>query len=539
VLSSRWRPRATLAAAVLALLGLAGPSGALARPDGGPKLDWAACGDGFECATITVPLDYRDGNAGTLALPVARMPATDPGKRLGTLIVNFGGPGDPTSETLRAGAVAVFAGLNDRYDILGFDPRGTGGTDAIDCDANIEEIGPIAQPFPTPDTLDPAALVARDKAYLNRCVERNPRILPYANTANTARDMDCVRSALGEDKIDYVGFSYGSFLGATYETLFPEHVGRFVLDAALDADALLNDPVQIIREQTKSFEVALGRFFHACAAHQDVCLGFGGDDPSSAFDELVEQMNASPLPAGGPDPRPVDGDDLLAGSALTLYAKQAWPILAEALATAAAGDGTIVRFLADAFYGRRDDGTYDPGWDRFFAISSTEMRFPGGIERYLKIGAEDFQLFDHYWWNSGYSDLAQALWPVEPKGAYYRPYEAPEDALTTLVVGTTYDPATPYKGAKRLVAQLGNARLLTMRGDGHAAYFGNSACIDAAVEAYLEQGTLPVAGTVCRQEVPFAPLPAAATTGETKRSGSATRPELRHHVRRLPPLAAR
>jgi hypothetical protein len=266
----------------------------------------------------------------------------------------------------------------------------------------------------------------------------------------------------------------------------------------------MNDPVQAIRLQTRGFEDVLKRFLQACAAHQDACLGFGGDDPWAAYDALVASMNASPLPAGGPDPRPVDGDDLEAGSLVLLYAKQNWPFLAQVLKSASMGDGTLVRAIADAYYGWEPDGTTDPGFDRFYALTSTENRWPRlSVGEWLKISSDDYELFDHFWFNSGYFDFAQALWPVRPQHAFYGPFRGTSSGPTTLVVGTTYDPATPYRGAIRLVAQLGNARLLTMVGDNHTAYPGNSSCIDVAVEAYLQQNQLPPTGTVCRQEVPF------------------------------------
>jgi pimeloyl-ACP methyl ester carboxylesterase len=517
--SSRSRLRATLVCAGLLTLGLTGaPAGAVADDGHAGTLAWADCGDGFQCATASVPLDYGDRQEGRTDLPVARLPAKDQAHRLGSLFVDFGGPGDATAETLRAGAVVVFAAFNERYDIIGFDPRGTGGPDAIDCKVDQETQGAYAQPFPRPETLDREAVLARSQAYADRCRKLNRHILPYVSTANVARDMDFIRKALGESKVNYFGFSYGTFLGATYESLFPKRVGRFVLDGALDADQFLSDPVQGLREQSKAFEVALGRFFQACAVHQDVCGGFGGEDPWAAFDDLVASMNATPLPAGGPDPRPVDGDDLLTAAFGTLYAKQAWPFLAQALAQAAGGDGTLVRVLTDGFYFRNDDGTFDPLSDRYYTISSVEGRFPEGVDQYFKMISDDYQLFDHAWFNAGPFDLTASLLDVKPVDAYYGPFSAPDDAPTTLVVGTTYDPATPYKGAKRLVAELGNARLLTMRGDGHTAYFGNSPCIDQAVEAYMNEGTLPAAGTACRQEVPFAPpAPAASQQGAARK----------------------
>ncbi|HEX2104928.1 MAG TPA: alpha/beta hydrolase [Solirubrobacteraceae bacterium] len=466
-----------------------------------------------------MPRHYANPRGATLRLPVARLPARRRAGRFGALFVNFGGPGEPAAESLRAIGASAFTALNARYDIVGVDPRGTGGTGAIDCRSNPETSGPIAQPFPRPATLQAQALIANHRSYVSRCLRLNRRILPYVTTANSARDMDRVRRALGLTAISFLGFSYGTLLGATYESLFPAHVGRFVLDGAVDPATYLNRPIQSQREQTRAFETALGRFFQACAAHQGACERFGADDPWAAFDRLAASMNAAPLPARGRDPRPADGDDLLAAASIGLFAKQLWPFLARALAQAVDGDGTGVRRLADEFYRRNPDGTYDPLNDRFFAITSLEARAPTGIGLYLDVAADDFELFPHFWWNSGYSVLAWSQWPVRPRGAYYGPFSAPASALPTLVVGTTYDPATPYADAPRLAATLGNARLLTMRGDGHTAYLGgNSGCIDRAVERYLIAGVVPPAGTVCAQDVPFRRLPGRASLATVARS---------------------
>lgn len=501
---------------------LAGPPGALAQAP--HVLHWADCGDGFECATATVPLDYARPKAGTLDIAVTRMPAKEPDKRLGSLFVNFGGPGAPAVETLHApGVMAGFASLNDRYDIVGVDPRGTSGPDAIDCKYTTSE-----QPFPRPATVDRAALIASYRSYIDQCLALNPRVLPYVSTANVARDMNSVRRALGEQKLNYLGFSYGTVLGATLESMFPKRVGRFVLDGAVDA-TWLNDPMRFNREQLRSSEMALDRFFEACAANQEACSGFGAEDPEAAFDDLVERLNVTPIPAGAGDLRTVNGDDLLTVTFVMMYAKQYWPVLGETLALAAAGDGSLIRELADSFF-RREDGSRNPLFDRTFAIQSLERNFPRTLDQYLRIGAEDYELFDHFWWLGGYSGLGQALWPVRPNDVYRGPFRAPALAPTTLVVGTTYDPVTPYKGAQRLTRELGNARLLTMQGDGHGAYGANSPCINSAVDAYLKDGIVPAAGTVCQQDVPFERQPQAAAT---------TRDSTRALVQRLhPPVLA-
>jgi pimeloyl-ACP methyl ester carboxylesterase len=517
-------PRASrrLPAIVIALLAawLVMAPAAPASPAAG--LQWQDCSevDGLvvECATQKVPLDYDRPGGRQISIAVARVPARDQEHRIGSFFFNLGGPGGPSVDFLQTGGSALFDAINERYDIVGFDARGVGqSSPSIDCKVNQETQGPSSQPFTTPFNLDVQALLAKDRRYLNRCAALNGDILSHVSTADVARDMDVLRDAVGDRKLTYLGFSYGTFLGATYAALFPNRFRALVLDGPIDADEFLSDPVKGTNEQTAAFERALGRFFAACAGNQAACLGFGGADPEDAYDQLVDAANASPIPALGytPDPRPVDGDDLNAAAAIMMYAKQFWPLWAQALAASHAGDGTLVRFLVDElFYGRDPDtGQYDPGTDRFFAIYGAEGRWPTDIGTYLREGDQAYGMFNHFYSNHGYSELNFGLWPATAQDAYYGPFHVKNSAPTPLVVATTYDPATPYRGALELVRELGNARLITMRGDGHTAYGGNSACIDDAVNAYLLDGTLPAPGTVCRQEVPFEqPQPVAATT---------------------------
>lgn len=526
------RPALALACALLTGVAAAAPAAQADDPGDGRPLSWKACGEeGFQCATARLPRDYDRPGGRKLEIAVTRLPATDPERRVGSLFVNFGGPGGTTNDTLRAIGKDLFAGLTDRFDLVGFDPRGVGeSSPSIDCKVNQETEGLYAQPFTTPENLVVADWVERARRYADRCRELNADILPYVSTANVARDMDRLREAVGDRKLNYLGFSYGTFLGATYESLFPRRYRALVLDGALDADQYINRPTEGLFEQTQGFERALGRFFQACAAHKDVCP-FGGDDPWMAYDELLEQMYAQPLPASGEHPEPVNGDDLIEASFALLYAKQAWPDFAAVLAQAAAGDGTLVRTVVDSFYGRLPDGSYDPLSDRYFTIGAIEQRYPRDLGFFLDAGRRSWALFDHFWSNTGYVELPYALLGVKGRDVFRGPFRAHPRAAPTLVIGTTYDPATPYKGAKRLVADLGNARLLTMRGDGHTAFGGNSACIDAAVEMYLEDLVVPPAGTVCRQEVPFAAPEAVATA-----AGAARRQ--RRIIRSLQPKVA-
>ena len=487
-----------------------------------PDLAWQTCtADGWECATAAVPKDYRQAR-GTLELAVTRLPAADPAKRIGSIFVNYGGPGGGAVATTQAVGRILFGAFHDRFDIVAFDPRGTDQSQAaIDCQADQETEGVYSQPYMTPDG-DIGAYLDRVDGYLAKCRALNEDILPYVSTANVARDMDLLRKAVGDDKLTYFGFSYGTYLGSTYAALFPDKTRALVLDGALDLDQHANDPMGGLISQTSGFERAYGRLMAACAAHQDFCTFAGGDDPGDAFDTLVDQADASPVPAGGRDPRPVTGQDMLQAVIAGLYAKQAWPGLVQALNEAAAGDATLMRGLVDDAYGRNPDGTYSPGTDRYFTISAVDAygKYSDAVRDYVKAGYRSWSSFDHFWFNTGYVELNWARFGIRPRGVYDGPFALPADTATPLVVGTTYDPATPYRGAKRAVKELGNARLLTMRGDGHTAYFGNSQCIDDAVNAYVNDLVLPPVGTSCEQDVAFPPAAQAAVTRRARRAAA-------------------
>jgi pimeloyl-ACP methyl ester carboxylesterase len=350
-----------------------------------------------------------------------------------------------------------------------------------------------------PHTVQVSALTRWTRDWLDRCVSRNPRVLPYLGTANVARDMDIVRAALGEDTLSYIGFSYGSLLGATYATLFPEHVRALVLDGAVDTDVWINEPLEATREQVAAFERALQRFFVACA-RRTWCI-FGGDDPEQAFDRLVSRLEQQPIPATAPTGgAEVSGDTLLVAAAYAMDSKPLWPVLSGALQQGERGNGALLRGFADLYWDINSRGSYGGLWDRLLVISALDQRAPRRVEPYLRAGRHSYSLFPHFWWSSGYWELPWGLFPVRPKGAFRGPFHVSDTSPTALVVGTTYDPATPYVWAKRLTRDLGNARLLTLVGDGHTAFLNYSSCIRAAVARYVETLALPPEGTECRQD---------------------------------------
>jgi pimeloyl-ACP methyl ester carboxylesterase len=503
---------------VAALLALA-PA---ARAAHHAPIQWGACNGlavaSVSCADYQVPRDYDVPAGPRFSIHVAKSPATDQAHRIGSLFLNFGGPGAPMALYLEVLGPELFPELNKRFDLIGVDPRGVGESKpALDCVADQQTLGIYSAPFATAFTADKNQLIGRAQRYINRCIDLNPGVLPYVSTANVARDFDTIRAAMGEKRLNYFGFSYGTFLGATYASLFPTHYRAMVLDGPVDANRYINDPLEDASEQTAGFERAFGRFVQACAAHQDRCHGFGGDDPWSAFGALAAKLDATPLAAAGyaSDPRPVDGDDVRAAASSELYSTRRWEPLAAALAAAENGDGSGIRKLVDEdFYERDPDtGAYDPLSDRFFLITAAEQQYPRtDLDQYMQAGAESWSQNEHFWFNNGYVELNDALFPIRAQDAFDGPFKIPKSSPTPLVVATTYDPATPYRGALRLVDDLGNARLLTMNGDGHTAYqTGSPDCIDTGIQDYLATRRLPAGGTVCRQAPPFATPPQPQT----------------------------
>ena len=506
--------------AVLAALWLSAPAAAAEPPPGGvagvsvPRLPWVDCGQGFQCATATVPRDYQDPAAGTFELALVRSTARDQARRIGTLFLDPGGPGGSGVDLVRDEA-ADLAPLNARFDLVGFDPRGVGASrPAVDCLTDAENELFSRQPFLRPG-LSVRGLRAGARYYGDRCLERNPGVLPYVSTANVARDLDLLRAAVGDARLTYLGFSYGTAIGATYASLFGDRVRALVLDGAVQSATWHRDPIQAQDDFSAGFEQALDRFFARCAAEQARC-GFGGGDPKRAFDALLARLDAAPLRQ--PDGRVVDGDAMRLVALASMYQPQLWQVLALAASRAEAGDGTIARQVADVALGRDNQGHFDPAGDQLLSIFALDGEWPRGTGVYVRAGRRAARRYPHFFFNTGFPLLVYGTYPVRPRGVFRGPYHLTATAPAALVVGNRYDPATPYADAVALTRELGNARLLTMDGDGHTAAFnGVSPCVDLSVTVYLVSLRLPPAGTVCPQQVePFGP--ANGLTAEARRA---------------------
>jgi pimeloyl-ACP methyl ester carboxylesterase len=506
----RRRLAAAAVAALAALLGAACGGGGNAQPRTSPTaaaptspaagaaptttvapVSWSSCRGGagpkgYQCATVAVPRDPGHPGGATIPMAIDRHPAT--GHKIGSLLIYPGGPGASGVDFLAQIAPTLPKELRAAFDLVGFDPPGVARTAPIRC---LDSAG-LAQYFHT----DPApptaagfqALVASDRTLAAGCQVRSGAELPYVSTADAARDLDVLRAALGDAGLTYLGFSYGTLLGATYASLFPGHVRALVLDGALDP-AL--PPITAAEQQAAALDGELQRFFADCAGDQG-CEWKPGENLSAAYQALFTRVRANPLSARH-TARTVGPSEFLYGTAAALYSTSTWGNLAAALQAASQGDGTDLLNLSDAYLHRHPDGTYDNLLEAEIAINCLQAPAPSlaavqAAAPAAETAAPVFGLLT-------LDGTAQcAVWPLPPT-ASVGPIRAPASP-PIVVVGSTGDPITPYSWARSLSSELGTAVLLTRVGNGHTAY-GSSSCIRQWVDRYLITRATPPAGTRC------------------------------------------
>ena len=456
-------------------------------------LDWTDCGAPFECATLQVPIDYANPQGSSIGLALIRLPASDPSSRIGSLLTDPGGPGASGVDFVRSAQTVFSADLRAHFDIVGFDPRGVERSSPIEC-LDGPATDQLYELDPTPDTpAERQAIIDATKAFDAACEAHSGELLPHMTTADAARDMDRIRAAVGDRKLTYLGFSYGTFLGTVYAGLFPTQVRALALDGAIDPTLTFE---QGSISQAKGFAVAFQHFLADCASRPS-CEFYHGGKPQPAFDALMASIDAHPLPATFlKDPRPVGTWLATTGVIEALYAKQLWPLLAQGLALAERGDGSILLYLADQYSMRQPDGTYKNLLSAFVAVNCVDYLSPSDISGYEALLPKLKQASPEFGEATLYESLQCLYWPV-------RATKDPgvikaEGAPPILVVATTGDPATPYEQGVALAKELSSGVLLTRVGDGHTAY-GESACIDAKVDAYLIDLTVPPDKTTCQQ----------------------------------------
>ncbi|MEV4331480.1 alpha/beta hydrolase [Streptomyces sp. NPDC049597] len=458
------------------------------------KPAWRSCGvPGFQCATVKAPLDYADPEGESVDLAVARKKATGPGERLGSLLVNPGGPGASAVGYLQSYAgIGYPAPVRARYDMVAVDPRGVARSAPVEC-LSGKEMDAFTQTDQTPDDAgETAKLAAAYRDFAAGCEKRSGTILPHVSTVEAARDMDVVRAVLGDEKLNYVGASYGTFLGATYAELFPDRTGRLVLDGAMDPSLPARE---MNRDQTAGFETAFQSFAADCVKQADCPLGrTSAADASARLKALFEKLDATPAPTG--ESRELTESLATTGVIAAMYDEGVWPQLRGALAAAQEGDGASLLAMADMYYEREADGSYANLMFANAAVNCLDLPAAFGTPEAVEPAVAEFEKASPVFGEGfAWASLNCGYWPEKATGKPHR-IEA-KGAAPIVVVGTTRDPATPYKWARSLADQLSSGRLLTYDGDGHTAFGRGSDCIDSAINAYLLEGTPPADGKRC------------------------------------------
>lgn len=474
----------------------------IAVPRPGSPLQWTSCQaapsdearipSGAECAMLSVPVDYTKPDGEVARIALIRFKAS--GERIGSLVINPGGPGESGVQGAASLLATVPQSVRERFDVVGFDPRGVASsTPPLWCNSDADNDRLRAEPEVdyTPEGV--AHIEKETKEFIQRCVDKmGTEFLANIGTASVVKDLDALRAALGDDKLTYLGFSYGTRIGAMYAEQYPQNVRAMILDGAIDPNM---DPTEADVRQAAAFQQAFDDYAADCARDPSCPLG---TDPAKAVDEfrsLVEPL--AKQPARTDDPRGLSYSDAIIGTILTLYSPSLWRHLSQGLTELQHGRGDTMLLLADMYMGRDADGHYDNSTDVRVAVNCVDK--PAVTDR-EKTVEEDRRLreaapFMSYGEFTGHAPLDTcAFWPVPPTST---PHEISVAGLPPiLVVSTTNDPATPYQAGVDLARQLGGT-LVTFDGTQHTVVFQGNACIDDIAAKYLTDLTVPPPGTRC------------------------------------------
>ena len=450
-------------------------------------IKWRTCFDTLQCTDVLVPIDYANIKQGTFKISVLKHEASNKEDRIGSMFVNPGGPGASGVEYAYSAEYIVSPQLLALFDIVGFDPRGVGRSASIRCLTDDETDANYASDSKPDNPAEFATLVKESQDYVAKC-EKNTKNLTAYSTENAARDMDVIRAVLGDEKLNYLGKSYGTYLGTIYAQLFPDKVGRLVLDGAIDPDAT---PVQQSLTQAVGFDNALDAFIKDCL-QLDTCP-LPKDATKQYFTDLFDLVAKKPLTTRSK--RIATESLVVLGTASALYDNESgWPMLRVALKQASSGNGFMFLTLADAYTGRQLNGTYPSNeGDSGFVIDCLDWNDARTNEQIAQ-DAEQFKaqapVFGPYLAYSGIS--CKYLKGIE------KPIKINQIKTTPIIViGTLRDPATPYSWAVALHKLITNSRLITLDGDGHTGHGRGSVCVDKSVDTYFITGKIPATDQKC------------------------------------------
>jgi pimeloyl-ACP methyl ester carboxylesterase len=451
------------------------------------EIDWQSCNQDFQCATLAVPIDYSKLSTGTFEIALLKYEART-SKKLGSLIVNPGGPGGSGVDYAYAAEYIFSPAILDRYDIVGFDPRGVSRSAPIRC-LTDKELDANNNSDSKPDNEKEFRQILIDtKKYVEICKDKNKYLTSYG-TANVARDMDILREAVGDNQLNYMGKSYGTYLGTLYAQFFPDKVGRVVLDGAVDPTI---SNFQQTLTQAIGFDQAFSSFAKDCATKKNCSLPNGEEAAIAEMQKLFAQAAKKPLPTKGSE-RILSETMMVLGTASAMYdSATGWPKLRKAIAQAQQGYGDKFLEFADEYTGRQSDGSYPNNeFDSGAVIDCLDVDEPRTVDQIrgdAKSFAEQAPLFGPY--------LAYGGLTCKYFGQSQEESIAP---ITTtnpiIVIGTTGDPATPYKWAQRLNKLLTNSWLVSLTGEGHTGQGQGNACIDDQIDDFYLKGKVPTTST--------------------------------------------
>ncbi|MGI9163978.1 MAG: alpha/beta hydrolase [Mycobacterium sp.] len=495
--------RATLAVICLLLTGcstaIPGHPMAQSGSTTAAAVTWGPCevsgGDlprGAQCGELAVPVDYSQPDSDVATLALIRFPAT--GKKIGSLVINPGGPGESGVDAAVSILQDIPAEIRERFDLVGFDPRGVGSsTPAISCNSDADDDAYRADPQVDYSPAGIEHIESTEKQFAQRCVDKvGKNFLANVGTVNVARDLDRLREALGDDKLTYLGYSYGTLIGSAYAEAYPDKVRAMILDGAIDPTT---DPIQSDIDQAAAFQQAFDDYAADCAKDRDCPLGTDPAKAVAVYKDLVDPLVTTP--AKTTDPRGLGYGDAVTGTITAMYAPSLWKHLTAGLRELTRGRGDTLLDLADSYWDRDEQGRYTNANDALIAINCVDG--PPNTDR-AKAADEDKKMrevapFMSYGEFTGNAPLDTcAFWPVPPTSG---PHQISAPGLPpVLVVSTTDDPATPYQAGVDLARELGGA-LLTFDGTQHTVVFEGERCVDEFATDYLVNLTAPPVGTRC------------------------------------------
>lgn len=457
------------------------------------KLNWSNCGTKLKCSTVNVPIDYAHPAEGSIKIAINWLASTGPAD-LGWLLENPGGPGGSGIDFVAGGGAQVGSTeLRKHYNVVGFDPRGVQRSAPIKCFDAKGTDHLLYDDFGVSGSAEELANTrAEMKKFIAACQKNSGKIFGFVDTVSAAKDMDVIRSALGAKKLNYLGFSYGTFLGTTYAALFPKLVGRMVLDGAMDPS--VSDEQQSLN-QLKAFNQALRNYLADCLSKSSCLFSGTVDTAMTRISNLFKALESKPIKTS--DGRMLNADSAVTGLIMTLYSNDYWQYLDQAFEGAFKGDGTTFMRLADFYNDRNQDGSYGSNtFEANIAVSCLDSRADSSPAAMAAQNAKVLAIspFLGRYWLNGAVGCEQWPYPIAKKPVSY----AAKGSAPIIVVGTTGDPATPYWQSQNLAEKiLANGHLVTFNGEGHTAYGRSNSCVVRAVDGYLVQGIVPAKDPNC------------------------------------------